>query len=54
MIEIRLGYPKSTDKDKIIQFYWDGYKEDIITHKEFGENPVSVFASSLLRLFEVK
>lgn len=52
-IEIRMGYPKSTDKDKIILFYWDGYNEEIITHKEFGNEPVSVFAISLLKPLEV-
>lgn len=48
-IEIRLGYPKSDDLDKILFFKWDGFNEEMLTHKEFGANPVSVFAISLLK-----
>lgn len=46
-IEIRLGYPKSTEKDKIMKFEWNGFKIIDLLHKEFGSEPVKVFAISL-------
>lgn len=46
-IEIRLGYPKSTDSDKILKFKWNGFNEIELLHKEFGSDPVKVFAIDL-------
>ena len=43
-IEIRLGYPRSTDKARILRFPWHGYKKKKIHHPHFGEKPVDVYA----------
>lgn len=43
-IVIKMGYPKSTESDKILEFSWNGFTKKQITHKEFGEEPVWVFA----------
>jgi len=41
---IKMGYPKSTEINKIIEFPWRGFVKKQITHKQFGEDPVWVFA----------
>lgn len=43
-IIIKMGYPKATEKEKIIEFSWNGFEKKQITHKEFGNNPIWVFA----------
>lgn len=52
LIEIRSGYPKSDDKSKILKFKWDGFVEEVILHKEFGNCPVEVYAISLNKPME--
>lgn len=46
-IEIRLGYPKSDEKNKILKFKWEGFDKIMLQHKEFGDEPVEVFAIKL-------
>lgn len=46
-IEVRLGYPKSDDVDRILKFNWNGFVKIKLTHKEFGKDPVDVYAISL-------
>jgi len=46
-IIIKMGYPKSTEIDKIMEFSWNGFTKKQITHKEFGEESVWVFAIKL-------
>lgn len=46
-IIIKLGYPSSTETDKILEFPYKGFVLDEITHPHFGENPVIVFAIKL-------
>lgn len=41
---IKLGYPKSNELDKIINFPWNSFYEKELTHKEFGDDPVLVYA----------
>lgn len=43
-VHIKLGYPKSSDADRIEIRPWKGYLESTITHKHFGDQPVSVYA----------
>ncbi len=43
-IIIKLGYPKNGDRDKILERPWRGVEIIAITHPEFGEKPVKVFA----------
>lgn len=43
-VVIKLGYPKNDDLDKIMEFPWKGFVEQEITHKEFGSDPVKVYA----------
>lgn len=43
-IVIKLGYPRCEDTHKIMEFPWRGFIEQEITHKEFGMNPVKVYA----------
>lgn len=43
-IIIKLGYPKNSEVEKIMEFPWKGYKKKKITHKHFGSTPVKVFA----------
>ncbi|BCE02962.1 ASCH domain-containing protein [Marinicellulosiphila megalodicopiae] len=43
-IVIKLGYPKSDDKEKIICRPWKGFEVTTITHPHFGDDPVQVFA----------
>lgn len=44
---ITLGYPSSNETDKIIKFKWTGYEIKKITHKEFGNKEVEVYAIKL-------
>lgn len=44
---ITLGYPSSNEKDKILKFKWSGYEIKKITHEEFGDLPVEVYAIKL-------
>lgn len=43
-IVIKMGYPKNSELEKIIEFPYKGYKEEIIKHKEFGDIPVNVYS----------
>ena len=43
-IHFKLGYPKATDKDKIIVMPYSGFVIQTIKHSEFGGEPVEVFA----------
>lgn len=43
-IVLTLGYPKRGDRGRRIERPWRGYKVEIITHPEFGDEPVRVFA----------
>ena len=42
-----LGYPKKGDMSRTIVRPWRGYEIRIITHPEFGPDPVEVFAIRL-------
>lgn len=44
---IKLGYPKNSEVEKIMEFPWKGYKKNKITHKHFGNDPVKVYAIKL-------
>ena len=44
---ITLGYPSSSEQDKIIKFKFTGYEEKEIIHKEFGNKPTRVYAIKL-------
>jgi hypothetical protein len=44
---IMLGYPSSQEKEKILKFKWKGYTKKIITHTEFGNIPIEVYAIKL-------
>lgn len=46
-VEIRLGYPKNNDTNKIIRFAWDGYVNREIIHPHFGDKLVKVYAIAL-------
>lgn len=46
-VVIKLGYPKSTEKEKILEFEYKGYEVKKIKHKLFGDKPVEVFAIKL-------
>ncbi len=43
-IVLTLGYPKRDDTNRRIERPWKGYKVMTITHPEFGDKPVKVFA----------
>ncbi len=43
-VHITLGYPKADDAERILVRPWRGYHEKQITHKEFGNEPVDVYA----------
>ena len=43
-IELTLGYPKKDDADRRMVRLWHGYDVREITHPEFGDKPVTVFA----------
>lgn len=41
------GYPKKTDLDRRLVFPWRGFTKKTITHPQFGQGPVEVFAIKL-------
>ena len=43
-IHLLWGYPKKYDESRIIRRVYRGYTVKTITHKHFGDMPVSVFA----------
>lgn len=43
-IILKLGYPKKGDKTRIIERPWRGSEIQTITHPEFGDEPVEVYA----------
>jgi len=43
-VEIRCGYPKNSDKDKILNFKWNGYQIQEIIHEKFNNKKTKVFA----------
>ena len=43
-IVIKRGYPRSDDKERIIERPWLGYHRETIQHEHFGPEPVEVFA----------
>lgn len=47
---IKLGYPKNSEKEKIIIFDWNGFEVKKIIHENFGELPVEVFSIPLEKL----
>ncbi len=48
-VEIVCGYAKKQDFAMRITFCWNGVVKKTITHKNFGPNPVEVFAVSLTK-----
>lgn len=44
ILEVRCGYPKNGDKERIIRRKWMGFVKMTITHEHFGNEPVKVFA----------
>lgn len=52
-IIIKLGYPKNSEIEKILEFKYLGYKIKTISHKHFGENPVEVYAIKLEELWSI-
>lgn len=42
-VTITCGYPKKTDKEKILVFPWNGVIIGNITHPHFGAEPVLVY-----------
>lgn len=49
-IVIKLGYPKNSEVEKIMEFPWKGYKKKKITHKHFGNDPVRIYAIKLTNI----
>lgn len=47
-IILTLGYPKSNDRGRRLEFPWRGYKVMTITHSEFG-GTAKVFAIRLVK-----
>lgn len=45
---VKMGYPKNDEVDKILEFTWSGFIKKEITHREFGSDPVWVFAIKLI------
>lgn len=45
------GYPKKDqwNPENFMRFPWNGYGVHLICHKEFGTDPVEVFAIKLIR-----
>jgi len=43
-VRVLLGYPKSGDPEKVLEFPYRGYEIKTITHPLFGSTPVEVFA----------
>ena len=46
-IIIKLGYPKNSEIEKILEFKYLGYEIKTIKHKLFGNDPVKVYALKL-------
>ena len=46
-IIIKLGYPKNSEIEKILEFKYLGYEIKTIKHKLFGNNLVKVYALKL-------
>ena len=46
-IHILRGYPKKDDLSRRLIFPWNGYEIKKITHPEFGDKPVTVYAIRL-------
>jgi len=46
-ISYRLGYPKSTDNEKILTFPYTGWEKKKILHPHFGKKPAWVYAIPL-------
>ncbi|MGL4652641.1 hypothetical protein [Cetobacterium sp.] len=46
-ILIKLGYPKNSEIEKILEFKYSGYEIKTIKHKHFGNDPVKVYAIKL-------
>lgn len=44
---IKLGYPKNSEIEKILEFKYLGYEIKTIKHKHFGSDPVKVYAIKL-------
>lgn len=53
IIEITKGYPPKDDDARRMQFYWEGYEVETITHPNFGNIPVEVFAIDLSQPLEL-
>jgi len=43
-IQIKWGYPKRGDKDRIILRPWKGFIKQHLKHEHFGDNLVNVYA----------
>ncbi|MFA4859175.1 MAG: hypothetical protein WC598_00320 [Methanoregula sp.] len=48
-VRVFCGYPSKDHKEKQIVFAYDGYTTPTITHKEFGDLPVQVYAIRLIQ-----
>lgn len=46
-IIIKLGYPKNSETEKILEFNYSGYEIKTIKHKHFGSNPVKAYSIKL-------
>lgn len=44
---IKLGYPKNSEIEKILEFKYLGYEIKTIKHKHFGDDPVKVYSIKL-------
>ena len=44
---IKLGYPKNSEIEKILEFKYLGYEIKTIKHKHFGSDPIKVYAIKL-------
>lgn len=42
-IHLWLGYPKKSDKSKLLKRKWRCIAKETVVHEEFGNNPVDVF-----------
>lgn len=47
-IILKLGYPKNSEIDKILEFKYLGYSKKKIKHKNFGVEEVEVYALKLI------
>lgn len=44
---LKLGYPKNSEIEKILEFKYLGYEIKTIKHKHFGDDPVKVYSIKL-------